>query len=72
MFDTISYSKGASVLRMLESFMGEGEFILGVSNFLRRYAFQGAVTADLLAELAAVSAEGLDVEEVRRENQWLF
>ncbi len=34
-FDTISYSKGASVLRMLDNvILEEGEFIAGISSFL--------------------------------------
>ena len=36
-FDTISYSKGASVLRMLDNvILEEGEFIAGISSFLVR------------------------------------
>ena len=33
-FDTISYSKGASVIRMLETFMGPEDFRKGIHNFL--------------------------------------
>ena len=36
-FDTISYAKGASVLRMLEQFMGEELFREGVHVFLERW-----------------------------------
>ena len=43
-FDTISYSKGASVLRMLEQFMGEEEFRQGIHNFLERYKYYNAAT----------------------------
>ena len=35
-FDTISYAKGASVLRMLEQFMGKELFRKGVHVFLER------------------------------------
>jgi glutamyl aminopeptidase len=31
-FDTISYSKGSSVIRMLESFMGSDDFKVGVKS----------------------------------------
>ena len=65
-FDTISYSKGASVLRMLESFLRPGEFMAGVTNFLDRYAFQNAITQDLMDEFDAVSSEGLDVTRVKK------
>lgn len=55
-FDTISYAKGASVLRMLESFMGTEEFKLGISRFLKRFQYKNAVTQDLWTELGKVSS----------------
>lgn len=57
-FDVISYSKGASVLRMLEDFLGSEQFRQGVSNFLRRYRFANAVTRDLWRELEEVALPG--------------
>nr|XP_045603518.1 glutamyl aminopeptidase-like [Procambarus clarkii] len=63
-FDTISYSKGASVLRMLENFMGPEHFRAGVSNFLRRYQYDNAVTRDLWAELEAVLEEHLNITTI--------
>ncbi|CAG7716886.1 unnamed protein product, partial [Allacma fusca] len=41
-FDTISYSKGASVIRMLENFMGPKNFQQGVSKFLKKFAYKNA------------------------------
>ena len=38
-FDSIAYSKGASVIRMMEDFMGEDDFRRGISNFLKKYSF---------------------------------
>lgn len=67
-FDTISYSKGASVIRMMESFMGEGDFRKGIHNFLVNYSFKNAVTQDLLDELSAVSSDKLDVTAIM--NTW--
>ena len=67
-FDTIAYSKGASVIRMMEDFMGEDDFRRGISNFLKKYSFQNAVTEDLLRELSAVSTEGLNVTHIM--NTW--
>ncbi|KAK3888871.1 hypothetical protein Pcinc_007085, partial [Petrolisthes cinctipes] len=58
-FDVISYSKGASVLRMLENFLGSERFRQGVSNFLRRYIYANAVTRDLWQELEQVAPQGL-------------
>ena len=36
--------QGASVLRMLEGFMGDEEFRQGISNFLKRFSYDNAVT----------------------------
>jgi glutamyl aminopeptidase len=63
-FDTISYSKGASVIRMMESFLGKEDFRKGISNFLTKYSYGNAVTEDLLRELTAVSTEGLNVTSI--------
>uniref|UniRef100_A0A8C8DAP9 Alanyl (membrane) aminopeptidase-like b n=1 Tax=Oryzias sinensis TaxID=183150 RepID=A0A8C8DAP9_9TELE len=42
MFDTVSYSKGAMLLRMLADFVGETAFNQGVKSYLK--AFRGATT----------------------------
>ena len=67
-FDTIAYSKGASVIRMMEDFMGGDDFRRGISNFLKKFSFQNAVTEDLLKELSDVSTEGLNVTHIM--NTW--
>lgn len=51
LFDRISYSKGASVIRMLENFMGLSRFRKGVSNFLQKYSYANAETMDLWSYL---------------------
>ena len=63
-FDIISYNKGASVIRMMEGFMGLDEFRLGIHNFLVKFSFKNAVTQDLFNELAAVSSDNLDMTKV--------
>jgi tricorn protease interacting factor F2/3 len=45
--DAITYGKGASVLRMLDAYLGETAFRAGVSDYLNRFRFQNARTADL-------------------------
>nr|XP_006811271.1 PREDICTED: glutamyl aminopeptidase-like [Saccoglossus kowalevskii] len=45
-FDSITYSKGSSILRMLESIMGE-DFRTGIKNYMNKYKFSSATTADL-------------------------
>ncbi len=47
LFDRISYSKGAAVIRMLENFMGPSSFRAGVSAFLHKFSYANAETADL-------------------------
>lgn len=63
-FDTIAYNKGASVIRMMEDFMGQVDFRRGISAFLQKFSFQNAVTDDLLQELAAASSENLDIKHI--------
>ncbi len=46
-FDAISYSKGASVLRMLSNMIGEDVFLKGVSIYLKKHLYSNAVTKDL-------------------------
>ncbi|XP_039751351.1 glutamyl aminopeptidase isoform X2 [Pararge aegeria] len=50
-FDSISYNKGASVLRMLEGFIGEENFRRGVSDYLKKYEFGNTITQDLLSSM---------------------
>jgi tricorn protease interacting factor F2/3 len=45
-FDRISYEKGASILRMLECFLGEDKFKLGLRNYLLSYSYGNATTTD--------------------------
>lgn len=46
-FDTISYSKGASVLRMLSSFLTEDLFKKGLASYLHAFEYQNTVYHDL-------------------------
>ncbi|KAM4602814.1 aminopeptidase Ey-like [Polymixia lowei] len=47
MFNTISYSKGAAVLRMLSDFLTEAVFARGLSSYLNKFAFNNTVYTDL-------------------------
>ncbi|KAF2355491.1 Peptidase M1 membrane alanine aminopeptidase N-terminal [Trinorchestia longiramus] len=68
MFDSISYDKGSSVLRMLESFVGTPVFQAGINSFLKRFAYQNAITAQLWEELTKAwqesGVENGDVGEI--------
>ncbi|OCH95247.1 hypothetical protein OBBRIDRAFT_788437 [Obba rivulosa] len=58
-FDALSYSKAASILRMLSSYVGEEKFLKGVSIYLKRHLYANSVTKDLWDGIAA--ATGVDV-----------
>lgn len=62
LFDTITYSKGASVIRMLANFVGEDKFAKGVTRYLKKYEYGNAVTDDLLTEVEAVDGVDVDVK----------
>jgi len=55
-FDTITYSKGMSVIRMLESFVGDDAWRAGMRAYIAKYAYANAVTDDLWAEIEKSSA----------------
>lgn len=47
MFDVLTYEKGASVLRMLEQYLGAEEFRAGIRLYLKKHAYGNAETTDL-------------------------
>jgi aminopeptidase N len=46
-FDSITYVKGAAVIRTLESYLGEDAFRAGVRRYMHDYAYGNTVTDDL-------------------------
>jgi puromycin-sensitive aminopeptidase len=63
-FDLITYEKGASVVRMLERYLGPPVFRKGVRAYIRRHRESNAVAADLWRALSEASGE--KVEPVAR------
>ncbi|ESO89719.1 hypothetical protein LOTGIDRAFT_218512 [Lottia gigantea] len=61
-FDTISYNKGSSLLRMLRFSLGEEEFKNGLSSYLEKYQFGNAETKDLWQSLQSES--NLNVKDI--------
>ncbi len=59
-FDGISYAKGASVLRQLAAWMGEGRFLAGLRDYFAAHAWGNATMADLMDAWRAQGVEGLD------------
>jgi aminopeptidase N len=58
-FDSISYLKGSSVIRMLASHLGVETFLHGVGDYLQAHKYQNATTSDLWSALS--KASGKDV-----------
>ena len=57
LFDAISYSKGGSVLRMLEHFLSANTFRIGLNIYLDRHSYQNARTVDLWTALEEASGQ---------------
>lgn len=51
LFDSITYSKGASVLRMLSSFLTEDLFKKGLSSYLHTFQYSNTIYLDLWEHL---------------------
>lgn len=60
-FDAISYAKGASIIRMISSYVGMEVFMKGMRLYLRRHAYGNAVTVDLWRAMEEVS--GIPVQD---------
>ena len=64
-FDDITYQKGAGVLGMVESYLGEERFRRGVRMHLERHPHGTATAADFFAAMAAAADEPAIVEAFR-------
>lgn len=56
-FDAISYSKGASVIRMLHDYIGDADFRKGMNSYLTKFAYKNTFTEDLWASLGEASGK---------------
>ncbi|MEE3330585.1 MAG: M1 family metallopeptidase [Myxococcota bacterium] len=63
-FDLITYEKGASVVRMIERYLGPEVFRAGVRTYIRRHAESNTVAADLWNALS--EAAGQPIEPIVR------
>jgi puromycin-sensitive aminopeptidase len=57
MFDILTYEKGASVLRMLEQYLGAERFRKGIASYLKKHEYANAETSDLWDALETASGE---------------
>lgn len=63
-FDSISYSKGAAVLRMLEGFLGSEKFKKGLQLYMKTYQYKITETIDLWHSLSQADDGAPDVNAV--------
>jgi aminopeptidase N len=56
-FDDITYKKGQSFLRMLESFLGEDVFREGIRRYIATHGYSNTTTADLWNALSEASGK---------------
>jgi aminopeptidase N len=56
-FDDITYKKGQSFLRMLESFLGEDVFREGIRRYMAAHMYSNTTTADLWNALSETSGK---------------
>ncbi|KAK2584087.1 hypothetical protein KPH14_006530 [Odynerus spinipes] len=63
-FDTISYSKGASILNMLEGFLCEDVLKRGLNDYLNIHAYGNADTKDLWAVFTKHANRTFDVKAI--------
>ena len=51
-FDNITYNKGSGLLNMFESYLGPEKFQHGIQQYLRKYSWRNATSAEFLQELS--------------------
>lgn len=69
-FDSISYSKGASIIRSMENFLSFDVFKHGLSNYIKQFSYQSATQDDLWnamtleARKSGVFDDSMSVKEI--------
>jgi len=56
-FDDISYSKGAAIIRMLHRYIGDADFRKGMTTYLTRHQYKNTFTEDLWRALEESSGK---------------
>ena len=60
LFDSISYDKGAAVLRMIESYVSPEVFRRGVNIYLRKFQYSNATAEDFWTTMTQASGRPVD------------
>ncbi len=74
MFDLLTYEKGGSLLRMLEMYLGQERFRIGVSHYLKKHAYGNTETNDLWDAIEEiVTTDGGEKVPVRKlMDSWIW
>ena len=67
-FDGITYGKGASVLKQMHHYLGKDEFRIGVSNYLKKFAYKNTDLNDFMTELGKAANKDLS----QWTQDWLY
>jgi aminopeptidase N len=59
-FDSITYEKGAAVLRMIENYLGPDTFRKGINAYLQAHAYGNGTSQDFWNAMAAASGKPID------------
>ncbi len=54
-FDAVSYSKGAAVIRMLAEYLGQDNFKKGLQHYLKKHSYKNTHTTDLWESFEKIS-----------------
>jgi len=68
MFDVLTYEKGASVVRMLQQYLGDDRFQAGIRRYLKAHAYANTETTDLWDAIEAATDE--PVRQIM--DSWIF
>ncbi len=68
LFDSITYDKGATLIRMMSMFLGENIFQKGIRYYLKELSYGSATQEDLWRYLSNAANNRIDVEKIM--NGW--
>ena len=68
MFDVLTYEKGASVVRMLQQYLGEDRFQAGIRHYLAIHSYGNTETTDLWDAIEAAAGEPVR----QMMDSWIF
>ncbi|CAF3546049.1 unnamed protein product [Rotaria sp. Silwood1] len=64
LFDSITYDKGATLIRMMSMFLGADVFQKGIQNYLKALSYSSATQEDLWRYLSDAAENKINVEKI--------